>query len=61
MIVLLSLIAVSCNKEKAEAVQLAAEQFRVDAVSAIDQMNYIVLQDVSIAEMTEKQQIEEIC
>jgi hypothetical protein len=49
----------SCTKEKAEAIQLAAEQFRIDAITAIDQINAIFLQDASIAKMTEEQQIEE--
>jgi hypothetical protein len=50
----------SCTKEKAEALQLAAEQFRIDAILAIDQINFIFLQDVSIAIMTEDQQTEEM-
>jgi hypothetical protein len=61
LVVFISIIVLSsCTKEKAEAVQLAAEQFRIDAILAIDEINYIFLQDVSIAKMTEEQQIEEL-
>lgn len=61
LIVFIGIIVLSsCTKEKAEAVQLAAEQFRIDAILAIDEINYIFLQDVSIAKMTEEQQIEEL-
>jgi hypothetical protein len=50
----------SCTKEKAEALQLAAEQFRVDAVSAIDQINYLFLQDISIAQPSDEEQKETV-
>ena len=61
IIVFVGLFALSsCNKEKAEAVQIAAEQFRVDAISALDQINYIYNQDVSIAKLSEEEQIEEL-
>lgn len=51
------IILTSCNKEKAEAVQLAAEQFRVDAVLALEQMNYLFNQDISMTSMSTDDQI----
>lgn len=50
----------SCTKEKAEALQLAAEQFRIDAISAIDQINYIFLQEISIVQPTEEEKVKKV-
>lgn len=59
LVVFIGIIVLSsCTKEKAEALQLAAEQFRVDAISAIDQVNYLFIQDISIAKPTDEEQIE---
>lgn len=58
LIVFIGIIVLSsCSKEKAEAVQLAAEQFRVDAVLALEQMNYLFNQDISMTEMSTDDQI----
>ena len=58
IIVFVGLVVLSsCTKEKAEAIQVAAEQFRVDAISAIDQMNYLFLQEISIVQNTEEKQL----
>jgi len=41
-------LASGCNREKAEAVKIAAEKFRIEAVTAIEKINYLFTQSVSL-------------
>lgn len=49
----------ACSKEKAEAIKIAAENFRSDAVLAIDKVNKLFDQNISVAKFSE-QKIEKI-
>lgn len=61
IIVFVGLFALSsCNKEKAEAVQVAAEQFKIDAISAIDQTNFLFIQAFSDDIPSEEDQINKV-
>lgn len=48
------LILSGCTKEKAEAIKIAAENFRIDAVLAIDKINELFDQNISVAKFSEK-------
>jgi hypothetical protein len=49
-IVLISVLFLipGCNREKAEAIKIAAEKFRVEATAAIEKINYLFTQSVSL-------------
>lgn len=49
-----------CTKEKAEAIKVAAEQFLVTAITADNQIEYLLLQSVSMPFMNEKEKVDEI-
>ncbi len=44
----------ACSKEKAEAIKIAAENFRSDAVLAIDKINELFDQNISVAKFSDK-------
>lgn len=48
----------ACNKQKAEALKIAAEQFRKEAIESIDQLNFIYSQNIPIITSTEEEEIE---
>jgi hypothetical protein len=47
-IVVVLLCTAGCTKEKAEAIKIAAEKFRIEAVAAIQKVNHLLLQSVSM-------------
>ena len=42
------LFTAGCNKEKAEAIKVAAETFRVEALAAIEKVNHLLTQSVTL-------------
>lgn len=54
------LILSGCNKEKAEAIKVAAEKFKNDAISALDKMSFLFTQNISVVKLSEEQEIETI-
>jgi hypothetical protein len=59
-IVLSLLLTFSCTKEKAEAIKVAAERFRMEAVLAIQKINALFLQSVSIPVESNEAEIKKI-
>lgn len=57
---MLILVLSGCTKEKAEAVKVAAENFRSDATLALDQMNYLFNQNVSVVRLSEEEEIQSV-
>lgn len=47
LLIFIALLA-GCNKEKAEAVKLAAEKLRVEAISAIEKINGLFMQSITM-------------
>jgi hypothetical protein len=41
-------LILGCNREKAEAIKIAAEKFRVEATAAIEKINYLFTQSISL-------------
>lgn len=54
------IILAGCNKEKAEAIKVAASQFRMEAVSALEQIKYLFEQSVSLPLENQNDRIEKI-
>jgi hypothetical protein len=42
------ILSLGCNKEKAEAIKIAAEKFRVEAVAAIEKVNHLLIQSITV-------------
>lgn len=61
LLLLFSLLLLSgCNKQKAEALKIAAEQFQINAITALDKVNELFLQNQSVAFELESAQTEQI-
>jgi len=41
-------LTVSCTKEKAEAIKIGAENFRMEAVEAVKKINFLLIQSISM-------------
>ena len=54
------LTLLGCNKQKAEALKIAAENFRGDTIESIDLMNALFQETISITALTEEQEINQI-
>ena len=54
------LTLLGCNKQKAEALKIAAENFRRDTIESIDLMNALFQETISITALTEEQEINQI-
>lgn len=54
------LLVSGCNKQKAEALKIAAERFRNDAISALDQMNFLFIQSMSVVQMSTEEEVESV-
>lgn len=60
LLVLMILVLSGCNQEKAEAVKVAAENFRSDAIVALGAMNYLFAQNVSVVRLSTEEEIESV-
>jgi len=47
LLILLIVLISGCNEEKAEAIKVSAEKFRIEATSALEKINYLMSQSVS--------------
>jgi|GEM_PF-2678818 len=56
----LILILSGCTKEKAEAIKVAAENFRSEAIVGLNQMNFLFLQNVSVVKLSDEEKIESV-
>jgi hypothetical protein len=60
VIILVMFIIPGCNKEKAEAIKVAAVQFRIEAINALDKVRFLFEQSVSIPAENQYQQTDRI-
>lgn len=59
-LILLLIFLSGCNRKKAEAIKLAAEKFRSEAVQALTQLNILFAKNLSVVISEPEQQIETI-
>lgn len=50
----------ACNKQKAESLKIAAQQFRTEAILSIDQLNELFIQSSGVFIPTDEEDIEQI-
>jgi hypothetical protein len=60
LFILVIMIFPGCNKEKAEAIKVAAMQFRIEAVNALNKVRYLFEQSVSLPPENQYQQTNRI-
>ena len=60
LFIFIMMILPGCNKEKAEAIKVAAMQFRIEAIDALNKVRYLFEQSVSLPPENQYQQTNRI-